>query len=106
MRDGKNTNIWNDPWINNNTLRHLIHVPLTQNESNKTVSSIIHTSADSKIWNLNSISFQIPQKIIDQIESIALPNIQSNMNDGIYWNITNHGEFTLKSTYNNYILKN
>lgn len=106
IRDGKCTSLWHDPCLHKSILRQLIHGPLTQIDSIRTVSGIIDTTLGIKTWNLISITFQIPQNVLDQVTSIAIPNYQLDANDGISWNAADHGEFTLKIAYNSQILKN
>lgn len=66
---------------------------------------IYYTSATS-VWNLNSLPFNLPQAITDQILSIALPLCPIETTDGISWNLTHDGLFSLKSAYNTQIPPN
>lgn len=51
-------------------------------------------------WNLCDLPFVLPQKLHNQISTIALPFNGQNENDTIFWNQTKDGNFTIKSTYN------
>lgn len=58
-------------WIKHNTtLRSLIHGPLQHNEELFTVANYIPNAS----WNLNTISFQLPHDITQQIHTIYLPH--------------------------------
>lgn len=51
-------------------------------------------------WNLNSFPFTLPSTIFEHITSIALSLHPTGALDGLYWNLTRDGIFSLKYAYN------
>lgn len=100
IKNEKDFNLWNDWWLNNNTLRNQLIGPLPRSESTKKVSSIIVKIDNINTWNLNSLLFPISSNLSDQIQNIPLPYPGLNLVDNIFWTFTTHNEVILNYAYN------
>lgn len=60
-------NIWDANWIPNiESLRNVISVPLNKNEDNLTINDIW----DNQGWDLEKISFNLPQLVTNSIHAL------------------------------------
>lgn len=99
--NGRDTDIWNDYWLNPN-LRSRISGSLSKKDIGKIVANIIVTSQNGNFWNLNHISFILPTHLLWEINSLPL-NFLTLYLKIKFWNLTNNGVFSSKTTYH-YIL--
>ncbi|OIT39909.1 putative ribonuclease h protein, partial [Nicotiana attenuata] len=93
--NGENINLWNNRWINQgNNLRNSIQGPLQNGEEDMKVSSIIQHGS----FNLSTLSFEIPEDIIQKIHSTYIQQSQPGR-DKISWNSPGHNSFSIKAAY-------
>lgn len=103
VTNGKYINLWNGRWLRMSTLRQFLTGSLDIHDQNLPVSSIMSYSGNTPCWNLSTIPFIIPDHLSTLINNIPLPLTINNSSDSIFWNLTPHDNFTLKSAYNHNI---
>ena len=62
MKNGEAVNMWMNFWLPNGRLRELIEGPLTRGEDELFVKQCFD---ENNVWNLASISFEIPERILN-----------------------------------------
>lgn len=92
---GPDLNIWDTNWIPNITnLRSFITGPLTKNESNLRIRDI----CGKDIWDLEKISFDLLDTIINNINTLV-PNKTLITPNNLLWSISFSGVFATSSCY-------
>lgn len=94
LGDGRSISFQSDKWCTEPPLQSLFHGPLPENHYTHTVNYYI----SDQIWNLPTLSFVLPNNILDKITSTFIPN--SLTNDSFVWDHTQNGLFSIKSSYN------
>lgn len=88
-------NLWDTHWIPKYPpLRNCIEGPLNECERKLQIRNIYHNGN----WSFSRISFQMPPKVINNINSITQPLSYGNYDKHI-WSLNNNGQFTSKNCY-------
>lgn len=91
--NGNATSFWNDTWCTDVPLSKLIHGPLPNLESNKTVSYYINAGT----WSLDSLPFYLLDDIMDKIKSTFFPSLDKP--DKSLWAHSQNGRFNTSLAY-------
>nr|POE76510.1 putative ribonuclease h protein [Quercus suber] len=90
IANGDKACLWNDFWLPLGPLRNQIEGPLTEVENRLLVKSFLA--------NMDSISFNLPHKIVQEIRGIPVA-ADPNQEDILIWAYSKDGCFSLKSAY-------
>ncbi|KAL2924062.1 hypothetical protein RDABS01_015553, partial [Bienertia sinuspersici] len=71
LGSGESILFWHDTWLGLGPLRRYIQGPLSVEEDNRCVSSLIHDLA----WNLSTLTIQLPPSIIQSILAVQIPSL-------------------------------
>lgn len=94
MGSGRHIGFWHDTWLGNQPLRELIG-PLGPDEQELRVQDVLAIDGS---WNLQQISIQLPEEILDKI--IAVPRgIITQTEDRPVWKYSSSGCFSTKTAY-------
>lgn len=72
IKNGKNTNPWEDLWFQNR-LRSTLIGPLPKQDVERKVDNIMRITVNTCSWNLDNKPFSLPNKIIKEFKSHPLP---------------------------------
>lgn len=86
--------MWNDNWINGDSLREMIEGPLRKGEQNLTIADL----CCGQIWKWELISFDLPQPIKERIKVVPI-QLHGSGRDTLMCKFSNNGEFTSSSAY-------
>lgn len=95
VQNGESIKLWKDFWLPNGILRNLIQGPLTREEEQLTVRQCFDLNHE---WNSMSISFELPENILNVIKAIPLSYDQGT-EDTLTWAFSKNGNFSLKTAY-------
>jgi hypothetical protein len=96
--DGKNINVMSDPWLRGKD-NLWMHSPQIQSMYNLSVHNLL--LQNSKEWDIHKIYSLFPEHVASSI--INTPLIEEVHDDKLMWIFENHGSYTVKSGYRNYI---
>ncbi|KAK0586532.1 hypothetical protein LWI29_008529 [Acer saccharum] len=95
--NGRGINFWYDNWVPTfNTLHSLSSSPLSDAMRLEKVSDYISDS----IWNVQKLNAVLPWHVVSRILSIHV-NSNTTAEDSVVWGLSNNGNFSVKSAYNN-----
>ena len=93
--DGSNTLFWDDYWVGEQgPLKHLAFSPISESDMSKTVKDYLDCNGN---WQWNSFRDLLPPSILDAIAAMRIPLSPSTKR--VSWDLTENGDFTVKSTY-------
>ena len=93
--DGSNTLFWDDYWVGEQgPLKHLAFSPISESDMSKTVKDYLDCNGN---WQWNSLRDLLPPSILDVIAAMRIPLSPSTKR--VSWDLTENGDFTVKSTY-------
>ena len=95
VRNGESINVWLDFWLPISRLRNLIEGPLNRDEDQVIVNQCFDNEC---VWRSQSISFEIPDQILNVIKATPL-SVNQNTEDTLHWAFSKDGIFSLKSAY-------
>lgn len=76
-------------------MRNLIEGPLTQGEDQLIVKQYFDSNHE---WNLQSISFELPEELLNTIKATPFSYAQDS-EDTLIWAYSKNGFFSLKAAY-------
>ncbi|XP_075665344.1 uncharacterized protein LOC142635008 [Castanea sativa] len=90
IANGDKVCVWDDFWLPFGPLRNQIKGPLVDRENRLSVKSFLAY--------MESISFNLPLRIVQEIKGIPVA-VDSNQEDILIWAFSKDGSFSLKSAY-------
>nr|POE48311.1 putative ribonuclease h protein [Quercus suber] len=90
IANGDKACLWNNFWLPSGPLRNQIEGPLTEMENRLLVKSFLA--------NMDSISFNLPHRIVQEIRGIPVA-ADPNQENILIWAYSKDGSFSLKSAY-------
>lgn len=97
MGNRESINLWNDKWlVNNQSLSENIAGPLTLAEESLSIKDVLNQSLNT--WNLNSLSFDIPNNLKELIHN-TYTFINPKTLDKSFWTLSQNEAFSVKSCY-------
>ena len=95
IRNGETTHFWYDNWIGHGPLRNLIQGPLHILDTTTKVKDCWDANGN---WNLNALSFALPDQVHDIIGATPRP-LLSTLSDLPMWNLSPNGQFNPRIAY-------
>ena len=94
---GRNSslNLWHDNWMPNGRLRDLIQGPLTVEDESLKVNDVFGLHG----WDWSVLSFQLPNNILMEVNSIPYSVRASQREDRLIWSGAKRGNFDLNHAY-------
>jgi ribonuclease HI len=96
--DGSKINVMSDPWFRGNDSLWM-QAPQLQSTYDLFVHDLL--VQDMKAWDSNKIHSLFSEHVAESI--LKIPLFEEVQEDRLVWNFENHGSYTVKSGYNNYI---
>ena len=95
IRNGETTHFWYDNWISHGPLRNLIQGPLHILNTTMKVKDCWDANRN---WNLNALSFALPDQVHDIIRATPRP-LLSTLSDLPTWSLSPNGQLNPCTTY-------
>ena len=95
IKNGDSVNLWLDFWLPFRRLRELIIGPLNRGEEELSIRQCFD---ENHIWKPSSISFELPDNMLNTIKATAF-SYTSQTNDSLMWAYSKNGSFSLQAAY-------
>ena len=90
IANGEKVSAWEDFWLPSGPLKNQVEGPLAEGKNRLSVKSLLN--------NMESISFSLPHRILQEIKGIPVA-ANPNQEDILIWAFLKDGSFSLKSAY-------